>query len=46
MPLDDRGLRGRAKSLLWFILLWVLGVSGAAMLTLPFHLLVAVATST
>ena len=31
------------RGLLWFVGLWVLGVAGAALLVLPFHLLVAAA---
>jgi len=37
---------GRLKRLLWFVLLWVFGVAGTALLTLPFHLLVVSATRT
>jgi hypothetical protein len=31
------------KRMLWFIALWLLGVTGTALLVLPFHLLVAAA---
>ena len=33
----------RLKRLLWFVLLWIFGVAAAALLTLPFHLLVVAA---
>ncbi len=43
----DRSQRiARLKRVLWFVLLWLLGVGGAALLTLPFHLLVVSATRT
>ena len=29
------------KQMVWFVLLWMLGVGGMALLALPFHLLVA-----
>jgi hypothetical protein len=41
--MDDRSRRWRGKGLCWFILLWLAGVAGAGVLTLPFHLLVAMA---
>lgn len=31
------------KRMLWFIALWLLGVSGTALLVLPFHLLIVAA---
>lgn len=31
------------RTLWWFIALWLLGVTGTALLVLPFHLLVAAA---
>jgi hypothetical protein len=31
------------KGMLWFTALWLLGVTGTALLVLPFHLLVAAA---
>ena len=37
----DRRPRGAGwKRALWFVLLWLLGVGGTALLALPFHLLV------
>ena len=36
---------GAYHSLAWFVLLWLAGVAGAALLALPFHLLVAAARS-
>jgi len=37
----DRSQRNaRLKRVLWFVLLWIFGVAAAALLTLPFHLLV------
>ncbi len=43
----DGGLRSaRLKRILWFVLLWLFGVAGTALLTLPFHLLVVSATRT
>ncbi|MDR8397419.1 hypothetical protein NE850_13820 [Paraburkholderia sp. USG1] len=38
---DNR--KASRQSVLWFVALWVLGVAGAALLALPFHLLVAAA---
>jgi hypothetical protein len=32
---------GSVKPVFWFVLLWILGVVGMALLALPFHLLVA-----
>jgi hypothetical protein len=32
------------NTLLWFVALWLLGVTGAALLALPFHLMLAAAT--
>jgi hypothetical protein len=32
-----------SQGLLWFVGLWLLGVTGTALLVLPFHLLVAAA---
>jgi hypothetical protein len=31
------------KRMLWFIALWLLGVTGTALLVLPFHLLIVAA---
>ena len=40
----DRSRRSaRWKRVLWFFLLWLFGVAGTALLTLPFHLLVVAA---
>ena len=40
----DRSRRSaRWKRVLWFVLLWLFGVAGTALLTLPFHLLVVAA---
>jgi hypothetical protein len=37
----DRSRRiARLKRVLWFLLLWLFGVGGAALIALPFHLLV------
>lgn len=38
---DNR--KASRQSLLWFVALWLLGVAGAALLALPFHLLVTMA---
>ncbi|CAG4904602.1 hypothetical protein [Paraburkholderia gardini] len=38
----DTGKTYRQR-LIWFVALWLLGVAGAALLALPFHLLVAAA---
>lgn len=35
--------KGSGKRMLWFIALWLLGVTGTALLVLPFHLMVAAA---
>jgi hypothetical protein len=34
----------RTKRILWFVGLWLAGVAGAFLLTLPFHLLVEFAS--
>ena len=34
-----------AKRLIWFVALWLLGVAAVALLALPLHLLVAIATA-
>jgi hypothetical protein len=31
------------KQLVWFVALWLLGVTGTALLVLPFHLLISAA---
>jgi hypothetical protein len=40
---DRRVARLRRSQAFWFVLLWFAGVAGAALLALPFHLLVAMA---
>jgi hypothetical protein len=35
--------KAHRQRLIWFVALWLLGVTGAALLALPFHLLVAAA---
>lgn len=41
---DRRQRIARLRRALWFVLLWLFGVAGTALLVLPFHLLVVSAT--
>lgn len=33
----------RGKRVMWFVILWIAGVAGTALLAMPFHLLVKAA---
>ena len=41
---DESLRKARLKRAAWFVLLWLAGIAGTALLVLPFHLLVVSAT--